>query len=44
VDHIAEAAQIEIIPSKLSTDKGINKILAPLTPHTVFDLKRKPSD
>ena len=40
VDNIAEAAQIEIIPSNLSIQKGLNKIWAPLTPHTVFELAR----
>jgi lipopolysaccharide transport system ATP-binding protein len=40
VDHILEAAQIEIIPSKLSIDKGLHKIWAAMTPRTVFELNR----
>ncbi|HTV43107.1 MAG TPA: ABC transporter ATP-binding protein [Candidatus Sulfotelmatobacter sp.] len=40
VDNIAEAAQIEIVPSKESIDKGLNKIWAAMTPHTVFELNR----
>ncbi|MCE0496483.1 MAG: ABC transporter ATP-binding protein [Methylacidiphilales bacterium] len=37
-DHIADAAQVEIIPNKLSIQKGINKIWAPLSPPTRFEL------
>ena len=39
-DHILEAAQIEIIPSQQSIDKGLNKIWAAITPRTVFELNR----
>ncbi|HEY0257613.1 MAG TPA: ABC transporter ATP-binding protein [Candidatus Methylacidiphilales bacterium] len=39
VDNILDAAQIEIIPNKLSTEKGIDKIWAPFTPPTAFELK-----
>lgn len=39
-DHIAEAAQIEVVPSKESVAKELNRILAPLTPRTCFELKR----
>ncbi|HEV3271302.1 MAG TPA: ABC transporter ATP-binding protein [Candidatus Methylacidiphilales bacterium] len=38
VDHILDATQIEIVPNKLSVQKGIDKIWAPVTPHTVFEL------
>ncbi len=38
-DHILEAAQIEIVPSKLSIDKGLHKIWAAITPRTVFEIK-----
>jgi lipopolysaccharide transport system ATP-binding protein len=39
-DHILEAAQIEIIPSKQSIEKGLHKIWAPFTPRTIFELNR----
>jgi lipopolysaccharide transport system ATP-binding protein len=39
-DHILEAAQIEIIPSKQSIEKGLHKIWAPFTPGTIFELNR----
>ena len=38
VDHVPEAAQIEILPSSQSIQKGLNKIYAPLTPRTIFEL------
>ena len=38
VDHIMDAAQFEIIPNKLSIQKSIDRILAPITPRTVFEL------
>ena len=41
VDNIGEAAQIEIIPSKQSMEKGLHKIWAPMTPHTVFELNHR---
>jgi lipopolysaccharide transport system ATP-binding protein len=37
-DHILDAAQIEIIPTGVAIQKELNKIWAPLTPHTVFQL------
>lgn len=40
VDHILEATQIEIIPSTISIDKGLNKIWAAMTPHTIFEINR----
>jgi lipopolysaccharide transport system ATP-binding protein len=40
VDHILEAAQIEIIPSKLSMDKGLYKVWSAMTPRTVFEITR----
>ncbi len=40
VDHILEAAQIEIIPSKKSIDKGLHKIWAAMTPRTIFELNQ----
>ena len=40
VDNVVEAAQIEIIPSNQSIQKRLDKIWAPLTPHTVFELAR----
>jgi lipopolysaccharide transport system ATP-binding protein len=39
-DHILEAAQIEIIPSKQSIQKGLHKIWASMTPRTVFELNQ----
>ena len=39
-DHILEAAQIEIIPSKISIDKGLHKVWAAMTPRTVFEINR----
>jgi len=38
VDNIGEAAQFEIIPSELAVQKGLNKIYAPVTPRTRFEL------
>jgi lipopolysaccharide transport system ATP-binding protein len=38
VDSILDAAQIEIMPNDLSTKKGIEKIWAPITPHSKFEL------
>jgi lipopolysaccharide transport system ATP-binding protein len=40
VDHILEAAQVEIIPSKESIDRGLHKVWAAMTPRTVFNIKR----
>ncbi len=40
VDHIPEATQIEILPSQKSIQKGLQKIWAPMTPHTIFELNR----
>ncbi|HSY43065.1 MAG TPA: ABC transporter ATP-binding protein [Candidatus Acidoferrum sp.] len=40
VDHILEAAQVEIIPSSESIDRGLHKVWAAMTPRTAFDLKR----
>ncbi len=40
VDHILEASQIEIMPSKQSIEKELHKIWAFLTPRTVFELNR----
>jgi lipopolysaccharide transport system ATP-binding protein len=40
VDHILEAAQVEVIPSKESIDRGLHKVWAAMTPRTVFNLKR----
>jgi lipopolysaccharide transport system ATP-binding protein len=40
VDSIAEAAQIEIIPSQLSIQKGLNRIWAVMAPHTIFKINR----
>jgi len=40
VDHILEASQIEIIPSKQSMEKELHKIWACLTPRTIFELNR----
>jgi lipopolysaccharide transport system ATP-binding protein len=40
VDHILEAAQIEILPSKISIDKGLHKVWAAITPRTIFELNR----
>jgi lipopolysaccharide transport system ATP-binding protein len=37
-DHILEATQIEIIPSRQSIEKELHKIWAPITPHTIFEL------
>jgi hypothetical protein len=42
-DHIAEATQIEIVPSEESVAKGLNKIYAPLTPRTHFELNQIPA-
>ena len=39
-DHILQAAQVEIIPSKESIDRGLHKVWAAMTPRTVFNLKR----
>lgn len=39
-DHILEAAQVEIIPSQLSIDKGLHKVWAAMTPRTIFELNR----
>ena len=39
VDNILDAAQFEIVPTKLSAQRGIDKIWAPLSPRTVFELK-----
>lgn len=38
VDHIPEAVQIEVLPSDEAIQKGLNKICASLTPHTIFQL------
>ncbi len=38
VDNIPEAVQIEIMPSKLSIQKELHKIWAPVTPRSVFEL------
>ena len=40
VDNILEAAQIEIIPSQLSIDKGLNRVWSAMTPRTIFEIKR----
>jgi lipopolysaccharide transport system ATP-binding protein len=40
VDHILEAAQVEIIPSTESIDRGLHKVWAVMTPRTVFQLNR----
>jgi lipopolysaccharide transport system ATP-binding protein len=40
IDHVAEAAQIEILPSSQSIQKGLNEIYAPITPRTIFELKQ----
>lgn len=42
VDNIPEATQIEIIPSELALQKGLNKIYAPITPRTQFELNSLP--
>jgi lipopolysaccharide transport system ATP-binding protein len=39
-DHVLEAAQIEIIPSTQSIEKGLHKVWAPFTPRTIFELNR----
>jgi lipopolysaccharide transport system ATP-binding protein len=38
VDHVSEAAQIEIIPSEKSMRKELHRVWAALTPHTHFQL------
>jgi len=40
VDHVPEAAQIEIIPSEKSIRKELHKIWAALTPRTDFQLRQ----
>jgi lipopolysaccharide transport system ATP-binding protein len=40
VDHILEAAQIEILPSKQSIKRELHKIWASITPRTIFELNR----
>ena len=40
VDNILEAAQIEIIPSQLSIDKGLNRVWSAITPRTIFEINR----
>jgi lipopolysaccharide transport system ATP-binding protein len=40
VDSIADTAQIEILPNKMSVDRGIEKIWAPFTPRSTFGLSR----
>jgi len=40
VDHIAEAAQIEIVPSEASMRKELHRVWAALTPHTDFQLRK----
>ena len=38
VDSLLDTAQIEIIPNRLSVGKGIERIWAPFTPRTTFEL------
>ncbi len=40
VDNMVDTAQIEIIPNVLSAEKGIEKIWAPFTPRSTFQLAR----
>jgi hypothetical protein len=40
IDHVAEAAQIEILPSNQSIQRRLNEIYAPITPRTIFELKQ----
>jgi lipopolysaccharide transport system ATP-binding protein len=40
VDHIAEAAQLEIVPSEASMRKELHRVWAALTPQTDFQLRQ----
>ncbi|HEX9045877.1 MAG TPA: ABC transporter ATP-binding protein [Verrucomicrobiae bacterium] len=42
IDNIGEAVQIEIVPTDDSVRKGLYRIYAPFTPHTVFKLNPLP--
>ena len=40
VDNVPGAAQIEILPNARSIEKQLNRIWAPISPHTIFELNR----